>query len=77
MVITQIRMVILSIDKSQYDEINVDLRTSGFDNEALSVERYVLHDGSSASTFSFFKGNFLTFLRSKEIYKEIILRNLR
>ena len=26
------------IDKSQINEINVDLRTSGFDNEALSVD---------------------------------------
>ena len=27
-----------SIDKSQHDEINDDLRTSGFDNEALNAE---------------------------------------
>ena len=27
-----------TIDKSQDDEINVDLRTSGFDNEAVSVD---------------------------------------
>ena len=27
-----------TIHKSQDDEINVDLRTSGFDNEALSVD---------------------------------------
>ena len=26
------------IDKSQDDEINVDMHTSGFDNEALSVD---------------------------------------
>ena len=30
------------IDKSQDDEMNVDLRTSVFDNEALSVERYAV-----------------------------------
>ena len=30
------------IDQSQDDEINVDLRTSGFDNEALSVECYAI-----------------------------------
>ena len=28
----------LCIDKSKDDEFNVDLRTSGFDNEALSVD---------------------------------------
>ena len=27
-----------AIDKSHDDEINVDLRTSGFDNKALSVD---------------------------------------
>ena len=29
---------ILSIDEFQINEINVDLRTSGFDNEVLSVD---------------------------------------
>ena len=28
----------VSIDKFQINEINVDLRTSGFDNEVLSVD---------------------------------------
>ena len=28
----------LTIDKFQINEINVDLRTSGFDNEVLSVD---------------------------------------
>ena len=33
----QHKLMIRWIDKSQYDEINLDLRTSGFDNEAVIV----------------------------------------
>ena len=35
------------IDKSNDDEINIDLRTSGFDND---VERSALYDGSNTHT---------------------------
>ena len=42
-----------SIDKYQDDEINVDLCTFGFDNEALSVDRYALYDGSMSQCFHF------------------------
>ena len=38
-----------TIDKPQDDEINVDLRTSGFDNEALIVERYALWEYESGT----------------------------
>ena len=32
------KLLIRTIDKFQINEINVDLRTSGFDNEVLSVD---------------------------------------
>ena len=33
-----LKQQIINIDEFQINEINVDLRTSGFDNEVLSVD---------------------------------------
>ena len=35
---TRVRHHVTAIDEFQINEINVDLRTSGFDNEVLSVD---------------------------------------